>query len=44
MDMLKELEEAVAQISGDGALGSADVIYGGSAVHWKAFGKKKKKT
>lgn len=38
MDMLKELEEAVAQISGDGALGSADVIYGGSAVHWKAFG------
>ena len=38
MDMLKELEEAVAQISGDGALGSADVIYGGSAAHWKAFG------
>jgi hypothetical protein len=38
MDMLKELEEAVAQISGDGALGSADVIFGGSAVHWKAFG------
>ena len=30
MDMLKELEEAVAQISGDGALGSADVIYGGN--------------
>ena len=38
MDMLKELEEAVAQISGDGALGGADVIYGGSAAHWKAFG------
>ena len=38
MDMLKELEEAVAQISGDGALGSADVIFGGSAAHWKAFG------
>jgi uncharacterized protein YukE len=38
MNMLKELEEAVAQISGDGALGSADVIYGGSAAHWKAFG------
>jgi hypothetical protein len=38
MDMLKELEEAVAQISGDGALGSADVIFGGSAAKWKAFG------
>ena len=38
MDMLKELEEAVAQISGDGALGGADVIFGGSAAHWKAFG------
>ena len=38
MDMLKELEEAVAQISGDGALGNADVMYGGSAAHWKAFG------
>ena len=38
MDMLKELEEAVAQISGDGALGSADVMFGGSAVKWKAFG------
>jgi hypothetical protein len=32
------LEEAVAQISGDGALGGADVIFGGSAAHWKAFG------
>ena len=38
MDMLKELEEAVAQISGDGALGGADVMFGGSAAHWKAFG------
>ena len=38
MDMLKELEEAVAQISGDGALGGADVIFGGSAAKWKAFG------
>ena len=38
MDMLKELEEAVAQISGDGALGAADVMFGGSAAHWKAFG------
>jgi hypothetical protein len=38
MDMLKELEEAVAQISGDGALGNADVMFGGSAAHWKAFG------
>jgi len=36
--MLKELEEAVAQISGDGALGNADVMFGGSAAHWKAFG------
>lgn len=38
MDMLKELEEAVAQISGDSSLGSADVIFGGSAAKWKAFG------
>ena len=38
MDMLKELEEAVAQISGDGALGGADVMFAGSAAKWKAFG------
>lgn len=38
MDMLKELEEAVAQIGSDSSWGSADVVYGGSAAHWKAFG------
>ena len=38
MDMLKELEEAVAQIGGDSSWGSADVVFGGSAAHWKKFG------
>ena len=38
MDMLKELEEAVAQIGSNSSWGSADVVYGGSAAHWKAFG------
>tara|TARA_B100000963_G_scaffold57272_1_gene45364 strand:+ start:2924 stop:4435 length:1512 start_codon:yes stop_codon:yes gene_type:complete len=38
MDMLKELEEAVSQIGSDSSWGSADVVFGGSAAHWKAFG------
>ena len=36
-DMLKELEEGVAQI-GDGGFGGADLIYGGDAAQWKRFG------
>jgi len=38
MDMLKELEEGVAQIGGDSSLGSSDVIFGGNATKWKAWG------
>ena len=37
MDMLKELEEGVAQI-GSGGFGGADLIYGGDAAQWKRFG------
>ncbi|MFK7979892.1 MAG: SusD/RagB family nutrient-binding outer membrane lipoprotein [Saprospiraceae bacterium] len=36
-DMLKELEEAIAQI-GSGGFGGADLIYGGNADQWKRFG------
>ncbi len=36
-DMLKELEEAVAQI-GTGGFGSSDFIYGGDTDKWKKFG------
>ena len=38
MDMLKELEEAVGQISGDSDWGTADIVFDGKAAHWKAFG------
>jgi len=37
MDMLKELEEAVAQI-GSGGFGGADLVYGGDTEQWKRFG------
>lgn len=37
MDMLKELEEGVAQI-GSGGFGSADFIYAGDTNQWKRFG------
>jgi len=36
--MLAELEAAVAQISGNSSLGNSDIIYGGDASKWKAFG------
>ena len=38
MDMLAELEAAVAQISGNSSLGNSDVIYGGDGAKWKALG------
>ena len=38
MDMLSELEGAVAQISGNSSLGNSDIIYGGDAMKWKALG------
>ncbi len=38
MDMLKELEEGVAQISADGGFGGSDLLYGGDADKWKRFG------
>jgi len=38
MDMLAELEAAVAQISGNSSLGNSDIIYGGDAAKWKALG------
>ncbi len=37
MDMLKELEEGIAQI-GSGGFGGADLIYAGDADQWKRFG------
>ena len=37
MDMLNELEAAVAQIS-SGGFGDADLIYGGDVDQWKRFG------
>ncbi len=36
-DMLKELEEAVGQLSG-GGFGSADILYDGDLEKWKRFG------
>jgi hypothetical protein len=38
MDMLNELEGAVGQISGDSSMGNSDVIFGGNATKWKAWG------
>jgi hypothetical protein len=38
MDMLKELEEAVAQIGGSSTMGVSDVIFGGNTTKWKAWG------
>ena len=38
MDMLKELEEGVAQIGGSSTLGSADIVFGGDTAKWKKFG------
>ena len=38
MDMLKELEEGVAQIGGSSTLGNADIIFGGDTTKWKKFG------
>jgi hypothetical protein len=38
MDMLKELEEGVAQIDGSTTLGNADIIFGGDTAKWKKFG------
>jgi len=37
MDMLKELEEGVAQL-GSGGFGSADIMFGGDVEKWKKFG------
>lgn len=37
MDMLNELEQAVAQI-GAGGFGSADLVYAGDTEKWKRFG------
>ena len=36
--MLKELEEAVAQIGSSSSMGNADAIFGGNTTKWKAFG------
>ena len=38
MDMLSELEGAVGQISGNSSMGNSDVIFGGNATKWKAWG------
>ena len=38
MDMLKELEEAVAQIGSSSTMGNADAIFGGNTTKWKAWG------
>jgi hypothetical protein len=38
MDMLKELEEAVAQIGSSTTMGSSDLIFQGNTVKWKAWG------
>lgn len=37
-DMLKELEEAVAQIGSDGGFGSSDLIFAGDTDKWKRLG------
>ena len=38
MDMLKELEEAVAQIGSSSTMGNADSMFGGDTAKWKAWG------
>ena len=38
MDMLKELEEAVAQIGASTTMGSSDLIFQGNTTKWKAWG------
>ena len=38
MDMLKELEEAVAQIGSSSTMGNADSMFMGDTTKWKAFG------
>jgi len=38
MDMLKELEEAVAQIGSSTTLGAGDIMFGGDMAKWKAWG------
>lgn len=38
MDMLKELEEGVAQIGSSGGFGNADLLFGGDTDKWKRFG------
>jgi hypothetical protein len=38
MDMLKELEEAVAQIGPTTTLGKSDLIFQGNTAKWKAWG------
>ena len=38
MDMLKELEEGVAQIGGTTNLGGADIVFNGDTSKWKKFG------
>jgi hypothetical protein len=37
-DMLKELEEGIAQIGDEGGFGSADFLYGGDPAKWRRFG------
>ncbi|MEM9884985.1 MAG: SusD/RagB family nutrient-binding outer membrane lipoprotein [Bacteroidota bacterium] len=37
LDMLSELEQAIAQL-GDGGFGGADLLYGGNADQWRRFG------
>lgn len=38
MDMLKELEEAVAQIGSDGGFGTADLVFNGDQDQWRRLG------
>ena len=38
MDMLKELEEAVAQIGSSTTLGNSDIMFKGDTAKWKAWG------
>tara|TARA_X000000950_G_scaffold232000_2_gene280786 strand:- start:158 stop:1633 length:1476 start_codon:yes stop_codon:yes gene_type:complete len=38
MDMLNELEQAVAQIGGSSTLGSSDLVFNGDTSKWKKFG------
>ena len=38
MDMLKELEEAVAQIGSSTTMGAGDIMFGGDMAKWKAWG------